>query len=90
MSWNPYWRLPPSHSIEGNTNGGKEEKESYGNFLKELSPEDLETYTKLLPPKTDDYGMMIFNEVKPKVGGRRKKLRKTRAKKIKRKTRRNK
>jgi hypothetical protein len=92
MSWNPYWRLPPSQSIEGTTNGGKETKESYRNFLEELKLKgELQTYTELLPTKiTDDYGLMLFNELKPAVGGRRKNLRNTRRRKLKRKTRRNK
>lgn len=89
MSWHPSWLLPPLSVIEGYNNEGKSEKETYSNFLKSLSREDLETYTKLLPTQTtDDYGVMLFNELKPKMGGRRKKG--TRAKKLKRKTRRNK
>lgn len=88
MSWKSSWLLPPLSVIEGYTNGGNSEKETYSNFLKSLSKEDLETYTQLLSTQTDDYGLMIFNELKPKMGGRRKK--KTRAKKLKRKTRRNK
>ena len=92
MSWNPYWRLPPSHVIEGYANGGKEAKESYRNFLEELKLKgELQTYTELLPTKiTDDYGLMLFDTLKPAVGGRRKKSRKTRGRKLKRKTRRNK
>ena len=91
MSWNPDWRLPPLHVIEGYANGGEEAKESYGNFLKGLEKKELEIYTKLLPTKiTDDYGLMLFDTLKPAVGGRRKKSRKTRGRKLKRKTRRNK
>jgi hypothetical protein len=89
MSWQPSWLLPPLSVIEGYNDEGKSEKETYSNFLKSLTPEELKTYTELLPKQTtDDYGLMLFNELKPKMGGRRKK--RTRARKLKRKTRRNK
>jgi hypothetical protein len=91
MSWKHSWILPPLSVIEGYSNEGKSEKDRYSNFLKDLSPDELKIYTELLPTHTNDsYGLMLFNELKPKMGGRRKKLRKTRAKNLKRKTRRNK
>jgi hypothetical protein len=83
MSWKPSWILPPI------SEGKNIEMETYSNFLKDLSKEDLNTYEKLLPTQTNDpYGLALFKDLKAQIGGRRKKG--TRAKKLKRKTRRNK
>lgn len=85
MKWDPSWRLPPLSP------GSDFEKKIYKNFLKGLTFSKLQRYAKLLPKQiSDNYGIIIFNKLKPAAIASRKKSRNIRSSKLKRKTRRNK
>lgn len=86
MSWNSQWLDPPST-----------DNDEYVAFLRSLTPDKLEIYKSLIPTRPlvgyNIDKLMVLERALEKIkmqGGRRKKSRNTRVKKVKRKTRRNK